>query len=542
MTATLSDDSILVSDFSANPDLIVNHVTPKTANDIGDRMILIPQELNPEITDESLRQLLKDLAGKYNVVVIVPSDYRLSFWKSITNLEITAENIFEAVTRLQKEHVGLVTMANKYDGIDLPNNACRILVIDGLPAARRKIEKIEHSVLSESEELVRRQIQRIEQGMGRGIRSNDDHCVVFLMGHSLTGQLFSNNAMSYFSPATQAQMKLSSAVADQLRGKAVADIQGVIDYCLKQDPKWVAASKGALVKVAYPAAGSVNPVALRQRRAFDFAEATQYDRSVAEIQAAIGEIGNKPIVRGWLKQQLAEYTFFINPTEAQAILRAAVGDNRRVLHPIDGVSYQRLATTNLNQANNALAVLKEYEPNHLVVTMNGYLAMLIFMPETSNKFEEAMKIIARHIGFVGQRPEGEFGKGPDVLWGVGYLNYYVIECKNGATTDTISKDYSNQLAGSMIWFKQSYGADCGAIPIMVHPSHVFEHAATPHADTRIITKANLAELRDAIRGFIKAVASQLQQIDSHKISEMLVQFSLSADKFIGAYTTKYRVK
>jgi len=77
---------------------------------------------------------------------------------------------------------------------------------------------------------------------------------------------------------------------------------------------------------------------------------------------------------------------------------------------------------------------------------------------------------------------------------------------------------------------------------MVHPSHVFEHAATPHADTRIITKANLAELRDAIRGFIKAVASQLQQIDSHKISEMLVQFSLSADKFIGAYTTKYRVK
>ena len=439
MTATLADDSVLVSDFNADPALVIKHITPKTANDIGDRMILIPQELNPAITDEDLKQLVKELSNKYNVVVIVPSDYRLSFWKPVSDLEISTANILESVTRLKAEHVGLVTMANKYDGIDLPYDACRILVIDGLPAARRKIEKIEHSVLSQSDELVRRQIQRIEQGMGRGIRSSDDHCVVFLVWHSLTSQLFLHNAIDFLSPATRAQLSLSNAVSDQLRGKSVEDIKAVVDYCLKQDPKWVAASKSALLKVTYPKEGMINPIALRQRRAFDHAESKQYDQSIAEIQSAVNEAGKQPIVRGWLKQQLAEYTCFINPTESQVILKSAVADNRRVLHPIEGVTYQRLNTKNLNQAKNALQSIAEYDANHLLVVMNGYLDALILMPETSNSFEEALRIIARYIGFIGQRPEGEFGKGPDVLWGVGNLKYFVIECKNGATVATIIK-------------------------------------------------------------------------------------------------------
>jgi len=41
MTATLADDSILVTDFAANPESVKRHITPNVANDIGDRMILM---------------------------------------------------------------------------------------------------------------------------------------------------------------------------------------------------------------------------------------------------------------------------------------------------------------------------------------------------------------------------------------------------------------------------------------------------------------------------------------------------------------------
>ena len=34
--------------------------------------------------------------------------------------------------------------------------------------------------------------------------------------------------------------------------------------------------------------------------------------------------------------------------------------------------------------------------------------------------------------------------------------YLVIECKTEATTQTIKKDYCNQLSGSVNWFKENY--------------------------------------------------------------------------------------
>jgi len=40
----------------------------------------------------------------------------------------------------------------------------------------------------------------------------------------------------------------------------------------------------------------------------------------------------------------------------------------------------------------------------------------------------------------------------------------------------------------------------------VHPSTVFEHAATPHAQTRIVTKEKLEEFRVALRGFAAGIA------------------------------------
>ena len=46
MGATFTDDSVLVSHNDVDPAALSAVVTPDTANDIGDRMILVPQALN----------------------------------------------------------------------------------------------------------------------------------------------------------------------------------------------------------------------------------------------------------------------------------------------------------------------------------------------------------------------------------------------------------------------------------------------------------------------------------------------------------------
>jgi len=51
-------------------------------------------------------------------------------------LVLDKDNLAEGVKRLRVDPtVGLVVLVNRYDGVDLPGNACHVLVIDGIPEA-----------------------------------------------------------------------------------------------------------------------------------------------------------------------------------------------------------------------------------------------------------------------------------------------------------------------------------------------------------------------------------------------------------------------
>jgi Rad3-related DNA helicase len=189
MTATLVDDNVLSSHFGITEESINRVVRPDTAGDIGDRMILLPQVINPELTDENIKEFCKLISKQVNVVVIVPSEYRARYWRDKADLTLDRSNLYEGINRLKNEIVGLTILVNRYDGIDLPKDACRFLVIDGLPLVKRLIDKVESGIIMGSSRKASQLVQKIEQGMGRGIRSSDDYCAVFLMGRSLTSQL-----------------------------------------------------------------------------------------------------------------------------------------------------------------------------------------------------------------------------------------------------------------------------------------------------------------------------------------------------------------
>jgi len=81
MTATLADDSVLVTYFGAAADKLSDPIVPASSQSMGERMILMPQELNPDIEVSEIRKLLVELAKKENVVVIVPSKQTSEIWK-----------------------------------------------------------------------------------------------------------------------------------------------------------------------------------------------------------------------------------------------------------------------------------------------------------------------------------------------------------------------------------------------------------------------------------------------------------------------------
>lgn len=540
MSATFADDSVLITDFDVNACDIATAIAPSRASDLGDRMILVPQELDPQITDNDIRDAVVRKSQSVNAVVIVPSHRRAEAWTKHAAITITADSLEAGVAQLKAGHVGLAVIVNKYDGIDLPYDACRILVLDDIPDARRLIDRIEQSRLHGTTIEVGRSIQQIEQGMGRGVRASDDYCVVLLMGRSITGQLFTQNGLERLTQATKVQFHLSEEVGSQVRNQGMSTIESAMEYCLTRDAQWVSAAKAALVHTTYLTSSSDLGIAIARRRAFNLAIQNDRVGAVAVLQAE-SNAANDPLVKGWLMAELAEYTYAFNPVESHQILRAAHGHNKEVTRPLNGIVYQRLSSLTREQASNCIQHVTQHfkTANEVVIAAHSVASDLEFRPNSFRRFERAFRDAAAFLGFASQLPELENGVGPDVLWAVGGLQYFVIEAKNEATTATISKDYVNQLGGSINWFSQTYDATCSAVPILVHPASTVETAASPPNGTKVMSAVTLPLFRRAFLDFCTAISKLPRFGDTKTVADLLAVYKLLPASILATYTVPF---
>lgn len=544
MTATLADDSILATHFGVGNQYLNDPITPDTAGDVGDRLIMLPQGLNTEMYDDDIKKLCHDISKTHNVVVIVPSKFRADYWSDISSLTMDKDTIYDGVARLKSEHVGLAVLINRYDGIDLPESACRLLVIDGLPNSRSKIDKIRQNELSGSSYQFNEAIHTIEQGMGRGVRSNDDYCVVFLMGKDLTSRIYIGGASELFSPATKAQLDLSEQIGYQLQEKGVDELKTAINYCLNRDPEWIRTSRGVLASLSYEGSNKTDSVNVALREAYDLDRQTQPRDSVIRLQQEINLV-DCPILKAILKQVMAEYVNKYDPVEAQRLQLSAVSKNPRLVKPMGGISYKPLVTTNNSQAVLCSEYLahKYTDGNKLIIDVEGILSNLLFIKDSSNRFEKAIDDLAPILGFKGQRPENDYKKGPDNLWDLGGLQFLVIECKNEVTSGGfINKHDCNQLNGSEIWFSNAYSNGATSTPIMVHPSTCFEYACSPNNKVRIMNEELLGYFVNNIRVFVKTIANDKKFIDVRTVEQNLAHYKLTSRDIVSTYTTTYSVK
>ncbi|QHN31195.1 DEAD/DEAH box helicase [Gordonia amarae] len=547
LTATLSDDSVLVTDLDADPAHISKPVTPGSAADLGDRMILAPVALNPNLDDEAVRVLAKQFSQgdrngdnvpdskPINVVVLVPSTKAAAVWESYADRIHYVKDLEAGVAELKTGHVGLVVLVNKYDGVDLPHEACELLILDGVPQPMDAVERREAVALSGSPIRRMRDVQRIEQGMGRGVRESSDHCAVLLLGANLGVATHDPRWLELFSPATKAQLRLSRDVATQIKGQGLEAVRTVLTLCLDQDPNWVGSGRRALAEVRYSQTGVVRPDAVAGRVAFDLAAAGQTSEAALKLQAAINDLED-PELRGWLMEQKASYLYFTDPVAAQRALVTAVKSNPHVLRPPAGIAFSS-AKPAVAQARVAADFLSsEYgDQMSLVLGVRALLDQIEWDEERTKESEHAWQELGRHLGFDSTRPEQLYGKGPDNHWVLGPGRHAVIELKTGCTTDTIVKKDVDQLGGSIRWNKeQNVGVQ--SIPIMLHPSRTIDDRGTVVDGMKVVTPAKLEELKEAVRAFAVALADgQGRWGDEQAVRERLSHGQLTGDRIFQKY-------
>lgn len=540
MTATLADDSVLVTHFGADPCKLSDPIVPTSSQSMGERMILMPQELNPEIRLNDVRTLLAKLAETNNVVVIVPSKSAALEWAEVADQTLMASNVVDGVERLRKGHVGLTVLVNRYDGIDLPHDACRILVISNLPEVASFCDKADMGVLSDSQTGLRRQMQRVEQGMGRGVRSNEDHCVVLLAGTKLTRRVKSPDGIKLLTSATQAQLDLSKKIAKQLGGADIKGIADVIDQCLYRDPAWVKVSKRALLKAQATSGLMLDKASVALRQAFDAARTGDY-KTAADILSRAANSAQDDDEKAWLMSKLAATQHHFNPATSQKTLLAAYKLNPNVLRPLEGITYQKLGAQKGAQAAEVQSYHRErfLESADRILEINQVMDDLRFQSVPSDKFEATIDAVARFIGLHSQRPEKQFNdEGPDNLWALPDGSFLVIECKNNATSENgISKSDLGQLDQAMSWFLGKYTKAVTGVPIMIHPLNFLGHGASEVEGMKIITEKQLVKLRKSLSSFAKSLGDPDILNSQKQINELLDSHGFTSNEFINRYTT-----
>ncbi len=543
MTATLADDSLLVTHFDADPASVADSIVPDSASDLGDRLVLVPQDLNPNITVGDIRKLAASVALDHNVVVLVPSWRVAEQWSSVATTTVSKpQDISDVVDDLRGGHVGLVVIVGRYDGIDLPDEACRLLVIDSLPFAYTGSERREAVALRDSEAMVARQLQRLEQGIGRGVRSRDDRCAVVLIGPRLTQLVARADIAHKLSPATRAQIKLSRNVASGMEGASTEDIEGVVRQVIDGDSSFRTLSREALLGVKYDQ-GFVSDASRLLRAAYNaarlgrFEDAARFARSAVESAVAVGDLR----LAGWLGETHASYLAHVDSVAAQQVLDQASRNNPAVLAPLGGIAYVRLAQAS-DQAQEAHTFLASTYASgaELVVGVNALIADLAWDPQRTDQAEDALAALGRHLGFLAQQPEREFKIGSDVMWSLGGHEYAVIEAKTGADSDVIWKKDINQLAGSVNWCRGEYGSDAVVVPLVVHPSHLVHRSGTPPQGCRSINRADMKSLKKALKQFARALSADDGFRELSVVEAQLAGLAFTRASFFDTYTRATR--
>lgn len=547
LSATLADDSVLPREFAVEPSAVSNTLRTTGNSDIGERMILIPDLIEPGLGD-SLPIQLASLAQSLNVVILVPSKEKAKRWKAAGAEMVIGEAVSGAVLRLRSSQGNFVVLVNRYDGIDLPDDACRILVVDELPIGESLIEQYQASARKDSMLSQGEVAQTIEQGFGRGVRSGKDSCVVLLTGKGLVRFVSTKRTLGLFSDGTQKQVDIGqqiSRLAKRESGSGWKKLNDLMGQCIQGDAGWRKFHSVEMSKVELSDTDDFRlKVGATQRKALDLFYSGDPAKSVELVRRLVDEMdgrGNKSDA-GWFLQVGASYQDKCNPTEALTMQKRAHQYNSLLLKPRTGASYRRLEQRTSLQADHVREWIQSKISSNAVVSSMGAILDRLVIGGDSAQFEEAWEELGNMLGFDAQRPEHEFNKGSDSLWRMPNNKFLVIEIKNEVKNDRpeIYQSETEQLSNSVNWFIEEYGQDAQHQSVLIHSTKKLQDRAYPPAGSLVIAQECLEKLHQSLRNFASAVAAKSTEAwTNDQLAQLLHDHQLTAGQFVSCFCSEF---
>ncbi|QYF93057.1 DEAD/DEAH box helicase family protein [Massilia sp. PAMC28688] len=510
MSASIKDGTALIRDLDCNPKALDRVIQPESDKGAGERMILPVSLIDPTLSKQAVATLCMKLAERTNVVVLTSSAAQAKIWQAAGATAWIGDDVDTAVGVLRTSAKGhFYVFTQRFDGVDLPDDACRLLVIDGVPSGDRLCDQIDAERLKESPSHATRVVNRLEQALGRAVRSSADFAAVLLVGTDLAAFIGRRDVKTLMEPHTREQIELGKDIADQLKegGSSIDAIAMAVTSLLDREQDWKDAHRervGAVAKsIRIPGLTITEQAAVAERRSWLAAKARNHQQATSALQEILDKQGLHDAQRAELLVRMAGYAAHFDQARAGSLYRVAFEINSQMARPpqLPDKKYVQLKEQAVLFSE---AIDKFDTPAAAVAALESLRARLAYAGD-AQVVEQALYELGRFIGATASRPEKETGRGPDVLWLVDGLGL-CIEAKNEKIAP-IHKSDAEQLLMSTQWCTNEarISAD-SVIPVFATNSMMADRAEDIGFGPRVLAEIKIMDLIDRLIALVNAIS------------------------------------
>ncbi|HWA08331.1 MAG TPA: DEAD/DEAH box helicase [Opitutaceae bacterium] len=547
MSATVTDDSFLIKGLRLSRKTILSPLVYPAEKWSGEKMILIPSLIHDDLDRSTVVNFFgpPNMQRTYGQVALAPFFSRTKDWEGCGARVVKTSNIDSILNDLKKGFRNqTIVFASRYDGIDLPDDLCRVLIFDSLPYGESLYDRYTEQCRPGSRLQNIRLARSIEQGLGRSVRGEKDYSVIVIIGPELVDFLRQSHTRAFLSEQTRKQVEIGIEVSAAAKEEANQTTPGtevlasVAQQCLKRDEGWKEFYRREMDSISPKAP---TPRGLEAFEAELLAEIKYESRDAAGaiqlLQSFMDKGSVSPAEKAFYVQEMARYAFSWRKSESSRLQIESHSQNRMLLRPTEGTHVQQLSPLAGARIGNIIKWVKSFETfENLKVAVDELCSRLTF-GTAANDFERAVQQAGQALGFNSERPEKEWKAGPDNLWCLRDGDYLLIECKSEVleTRSEINKHEVGQMNTAIAWFKKNY-QQSQFTRIMIIPTSKVGPASVFSDAVGIMRGAELGRLRKRLRAFFNEFGTyDFKSLDEEQVNAWLTHHKLSIDDIKAEY-------
>lgn len=431
----------------------IDRIHPTKPVHQGRRFYVFPEMQHTPEPDATVQELLKIRPKALVLRQSSVADAELLAEEiSAGKIEVFRKNTMEdeqELNRFKTSNMGLLGLANRFDGLDFPGESCRMTILEGRLDAQNLQEQFLSERVGGTNVLAERVSTRIAQATGRCTRDQNDYSVVVILGRDLTMHFNSELFLNSLSPMSQAEIHMgleTSRASDPLESA-----RDVADF-LSQNERW-AVAEGAikslsreLTQVVSKELEQLESVAGREVAAWKFAQESEWVRAAGELQDAARHL-NSNALRGYRAFLLYQASVWLEQADSSPAAIDAIKDLREKAFNAAGPTKTWMAETDSYRSSGSY----EYTPADVVAisTISARLRnerrvhkissqaneMRDFLHQkSSGQYERGLVLLGELLGAKADKPKGKANC--DAAWVWGNDLWITLEAKSERDTDS----------------------------------------------------------------------------------------------------------